>query len=69
MIPEEEFVGKFDTENYTIFKQYIDTEIPQIKTYHTKYSPPNPKYTIVIVHGFGEHSTRFKYIADFFAKN
>lgn len=69
MIPENQFVGKFDTENYTIFKEYIDTEVPQIRLYHTKYIPQNPKYSIIIIHGFGEHSTRFKSIADFFAKN
>lgn len=69
MIPEDEFVGKFETESYVIYKQYIETEVPQIKLYHTKYSPQNPKFTIIIVHGFGEHSTRFKQIADFYAKN
>lgn len=53
MISEDQFVGKFDTENYTIFKEYIDTEVPQIRLYHTKYTPQNPKYSIIIVHGFG----------------
>lgn len=69
MIAEEEFIGKFENSDFTIFKQYIDTQVPQIRLYHTKYSPPNPKYTILIVHGFGEHSHRFKSVATFFAKN
>lgn len=69
MIPEEEFLGTFENENYTITKNYIETEVDQIKLYHTKYSPKDPKYTICIVHGFGEHSTRFKPIADYYARN
>lgn len=41
----------------------------QISLYHTRFTPKNPKYTICIVHGLGEHSTRFKLIADFYARN
>lgn len=52
-----------------VTKSYIDTEVSQISLYHTKFTPKNPKYTICIVHGFGEHSTRFKLIADFYARN
>ena len=71
MIPEEQFIGLFNSEEdpYIINKNYIDTEVEQIRLYHQRYIPPNAKYTICIIHGFGEHSTRFKSVADFFAKN
>lgn len=69
MIAEEEFVGEFPGEHYTITKSYIETEVDQIRLYHQRYSPKDPKYTLCIIHGFGEHSTRFKSIADFFARN
>ena len=71
MIPEEQFIGHFNSEEdpYVITKDYINTEVEQIRLYHQRYVPPNPKYTICIIHGFGEHSTRFKFVADFFAKN
>lgn len=69
MIPEQEFLGTFKNEAYVVTKDYIDTEIDQIKLYFTKFTPELPKYTMCIVHGFGEHSTRFKVIADFYAKN
>ena len=67
MIAEDEFIGEFPQENYTIHKKYIETEVEQIRLYHTRYSPRDPKFTICIIHGFGEHSTRFKSVADFFA--
>lgn len=38
-----------------------------IRLYHTKYTPRDPKRSIAIIHGFGEHSGRFSEIAHFFA--
>lgn len=48
-------------------KKYLDSAVPFVRLYHTKFTPPNPKYTIAIVHGFGEHSGRFFEIGKFFA--
>ena len=53
MIKESQFLGQWDHEAYKITKEYIDTEIPQIRLFHTKFIPPDATKTICIVHGFG----------------
>ena len=50
-------------------KKYLDSAVDNIRLYHTKFSPPSPKRSIAIIHGFGEHSGRFYEIARFFATN
>ena len=55
MLPvnKEQFLGDFECEHYTITKKYIDSDIENIRLYHTKYTPRDPTRTICIVHGFG----------------
>jgi acylglycerol lipase len=65
----ESFLGEFKEEKYTLTKQYLDSAIPNVRLYHTKFSPRDPQRTIAIIHGFGEHSGRFYEIAKFFASN
>ena len=49
-------------------KSYIEGEGRQIRLYHTKLIPKErpAEATICIIHGFGEHSARFKHIGQYF---
>ncbi len=40
-----------------------------IKLYGQGWSPEFPKAVIVLIHGFGEHSTRFAHVARFFCEH
>lgn len=64
---KDNFLGEFQEDKYVIKKTYLTSTLRNIRLYHTKFSPVNPKRTIAIVHGFGEHSGRFYEIAHFFA--
>lgn len=50
---DDDFIGVFKEKNYTIQKDYIDTEQKYVRLYHTKYTPENPHSSICIIHGFG----------------
>jgi hypothetical protein len=50
---KDKFLGEFEEENYTIKRQYLSSKLTNIRLYHTKFTPKNPKRTIAIIHGFG----------------
>lgn len=61
---ECDFLGEYDFEDYKISRDFIDGEGTHLRLYQTIFSPKEPAIaTIVIVHGFGEHSGRFKHVA------
>ena len=64
---EKKFYGEFEEENYKVFKTYLDTEERHVRLYHTRFTPAEPKYSMCIIHGFGQHSGRFYPIADYYA--
>lgn len=64
---KDKFLGEFEEEHYTIRKNYLPSKLNNVRLYHTKFTPRNPKRTIALIHGFGEHSGRFGEIAHFFA--
>jgi alpha-beta hydrolase superfamily lysophospholipase len=49
-------------------KSYIEGVGCQIRLYHTKLTPKEKPAiaTICIIHGFGEHSGRFRHVAESF---
>lgn len=64
---KDQFLGEFKEENYVIKKHYVQSKLNNIRLYNTRFTPVNPKRTIAIIHGFGEHSGRFCEIAHFYA--
>jgi acylglycerol lipase len=64
---DSDFLGQTDMEDYIINKTFIDGEGTHLRLYHTRLTPKTePIATIVIIHGFGEHSGRFRHIAENF---
>ena len=63
----DSFLGEFKEEKYTLTKKYLDSALLNVRLYHTKFTPAVPRYSIAIIHGFGEHSGRFHEIAKYFA--
>ncbi len=49
----DDFLGEFEEEKFTVTKKYLDSAINNIRLYHTKFTPPDPKKSIAIIHGFG----------------
>lgn len=49
----ENFLGEFKEEKFVISKKYLDSALTNVRLYHTKFTPQNPKRTICIIHGFG----------------
>jgi alpha-beta hydrolase superfamily lysophospholipase len=67
MLQRDNFLGETKEENYVVKKQYLPSKLTNIRLYHTKFTPNDPKRTIAIIHGFGEHSGRFSEVAHYYA--
>jgi hypothetical protein len=49
----DNFLGEFQEQNYSVKKQYLPSKLTNVRLYHTKFTPSNPKKTIAVIHGFG----------------
>lgn len=57
----EKFIGEFISEDTKVIRGFIDGKGKQVRLYYTKMQPveSRPIASVCIVHGFGEHSSRF----------
>ena len=66
---ENDFLGPFEHEDYTLSKSFVHGDGKYLRLYHTRLTPKvEPTATIIIIHGFGEHSGRFLHIAENFVR-
>jgi len=67
---KDKFIGEFVSEHYKVTRGYTNGNGRQLRLYYTKMEPTttNKIATICIVHGFGEHSSRFLDMAEAFVK-
>ena len=57
---KENFVGQFQTDEYTIIRGYLEGSGIQLRLYYNKLEPFGEKLaTLCIVHGLGEHCGRY----------
>lgn len=62
------FLGKTEYSNLTLLHSYLPVT-EHLSLYYTKLTPIKPPtQSLVIIHGFGEHSGRFLEIATTFAE-
>lgn len=57
----EYFLGVFENKFYRITRKYLSYENSPLRIYYTKMEPLKvaKKASLVLIHGFGEHSCRF----------
>ena len=67
---KDKFIGEFISENYKVTRGYTNGNGRQLRLYYTKMEPTttNKIASVCIVHGFGEHSSRFLDVAEAFVK-
>ncbi|CAD8067549.1 unnamed protein product [Paramecium sonneborni] len=62
------FLGEWHEETYLVSRKYVPTMTKGLNLYTTYCIPQNPIATIVILHGYGDHSGRYFHVADEYAK-
>ncbi|KRX00176.1 hypothetical protein PPERSA_10675 [Pseudocohnilembus persalinus] len=67
---EEYFLGVFENEHYKVTRKYIETVGILQRLYYTRLDPLKQitKASLVMIHGFGEHSSRFLDFAEAFVQ-
>ncbi|CAD8151118.1 unnamed protein product [Paramecium octaurelia] len=62
------FLGEWHEETYRVTRKYVPSQTKGLNLYTTYCTPENPIATIVILHGYGDHSGRYFHVADEYAK-
>ncbi|CAD8149464.1 unnamed protein product [Paramecium pentaurelia] len=63
------FLGEWNEDKYTVTRKYVPTYTNGLNLYTTYCTPQNPFASIVIIHGYGDHSGRYFHVADEYAKS
>jgi hypothetical protein len=59
LMAKEKYLGSYKADKYTVIKSHIDVDDTESFLYHTHFIPTEAAIaTMVIVHGFGDHSDR-----------